>query len=46
MSMEQQERYKYVVYVEGNYGWANRLKTLLAMGNALIMQQNSGAREW
>lgn len=43
----EQEAYKYVIYVEGNYGWANRLKTLLAMGNALIMQENSaGAKEW
>ena len=32
MMPEEQESYKYVLYAEGNYGWANRLKTLLAMG--------------
>lgn len=46
MTPQDQESYKYVLYAEGNYGWANRLKTLLAMGNAVLMQQNSGAKEW
>ena len=35
-----------MLYVEGNYGWANRLKTLLAMKNVMIMQHNEGAQEW
>jgi len=47
MSMADQEKYKYVLYVEGNYGWANRLKSLLAMKNVIIMQHNEqGAKEW
>eukprot|EP00039_Didymoeca_costata_P020553 m.341648 g.341648 ORF g.341648 m.341648 type:complete len:504 (+) comp20294_c0_seq1:118-1629(+) len=46
MSMAEQENYKYVIYVEGNYGWANRLKTLLAMENVIIMQESKGGKEW
>jgi hypothetical protein len=41
MSMEDQARkYKYVVYIEGNCGWADRLKTQLALGMTILLQEN------
>lgn len=40
MTMEEQaKRYKYVVYLEGTCGWADRLKNLLALGMVIFMQQ-------
>jgi hypothetical protein len=40
MTMEEQaKRYKYVVYLEGTCGWADRLKNLLAFGMVIFMQQ-------
>jgi len=41
-----QERYKLVLYVEGNLGWANRLATQLAMQSVIIRQFNAPFEEW
>lgn len=46
MPLEEQERFKYIVYAEGHGGWANRLKTILGMQSAVIMQVNNGNYEW
>lgn len=41
MSMQEQARkYKYAVYIEGNCGWADRLKNLLALGMTVFLQDN------
>ena len=46
MPMEQQARtYKYVIYAEGNCGWADRLKILLSLG-MLIFLQDTPCHEW
>ena len=39
ISLADQEAYKYIIYSEGNSGWANRLRALLAMGTT-VLQQN------
>ena len=47
LSLRDQEKYKYILYVEGWAGWANRLKLLLAMQAAVLLQLNPlGAKEW
>jgi len=46
MSMhEQSQIYKYVIYLEGNCGWADRLRYLLAYG-FLIFMQDGICNEW
>ncbi|KAL9647092.1 hypothetical protein ABK040_004810 [Willaertia magna] len=40
-----QERYKYMIYAEGQSGWANRLKRQLFMGTALL-KQSTQCHEW
>lgn len=40
MTMEAQaKKFKFVVYLEGNCGWADRLKNQLALGMVLFMQE-------
>lgn len=40
MTMEAQaKKFKYAVYLEGNCGWADRLKNQLALGMVLFMQE-------
>jgi len=36
--LDQDKNYKYVIYAEGNCGWADRLKMLLHLRMAIIMQ--------
>ena len=43
--MSEQEAYKYILYVEGHSGWANRMAILLGMGNAVIRQLNRPMEE-
>lgn len=38
ISLADQESYKYIIYSEGNSGWANRLRSLLAMKNVVLQQ--------
>jgi hypothetical protein len=46
MSMsEQASRFRYVVHVEGNAGWSDRLKHLMLSG-ALVLKQASGVTEF
>lgn len=42
---EQAARFRYVVNVEGNGGWADRLRQLLLSG-MVVLQQDMPAREW
>lgn len=44
--LRDQERYKLIVYAGGNYGWADRMKYLLSMGNAILRQHNHCGEEW
>lgn len=44
--MEDQERFKMILHCAGNFGWADRLATLLKMGNAVVWQANHGGTEW
>ncbi len=39
MSMQEQQRFKYIIYAEGHCGWANRLRHLLFSSSAVILQQ-------
>ena len=41
----QAERFRYVVHVEGNGGWADRLRHLLLSG-AVVLKQEMGVVEW
>eukprot|EP00966_Prymnesium_polylepis_P090925 2105316-Prymnesium_polylepis.1 len=46
MSLPQQlSQFKYLVHVEGNGGWADRLRHALLSG-ALVMKQDMGVTEW
>eukprot|EP00808_Paulinella_micropora_P003986 g13958.t1 len=45
LSMEDQRRFKYVIYVEGNHGWSYRLNHELFMGR-LIFKQETFSNEW
>lgn len=46
MSMsEQAQLYRYVVYLEGSCGWADRLKYLLPFGFVIFMQKTA-CQEW
>jgi len=44
--LQDQEKYKLIIYAEGHFGWANRLRLLLGMKNAIIEQENKGGMEW
>ncbi len=44
--LQDQEKYKLIIYAEGHIGWANRLKILLGMRNVIIKQENKGGMEW
>jgi hypothetical protein len=43
--VDQAERFKYILHIEGHGGWADRLKHLLPLGVA-VLKQDSGVREW
>lgn len=45
LPMRQQEAYRYVINVEGNCGWADRLHILAFMG-ALVLHQETMCKEW
>lgn len=44
--MKKQSEFKYIFYVEGHFGWANRLRWLLAMNNLIIYQTGSPCHEF
>ena len=35
-----------ILHLAGNFGWADRLSTLLKMGNTVVWQANQGGSEW
>ncbi len=46
LPLQDQEKHKLIIYAEGHIGWANRLRLLLGMRNAIIKQENKGGMEW
>lgn len=45
LPMQQQEAYRYVLNVEGNCGWADRLHILAFMG-VVVLHQETMCKEW